>query len=106
MRYPHDIEEFTEGNCIKLCKAVEGLVNLDWLNIQTKELEKTTQEKKSSVKKKVEYSHDYFARLVVEFMSTIHVTITDETSTRIFCQSASMYKNYIEAKQNQHANSN
>lgn len=106
MRYQHSIDEFSEENCIKLCNQVEGLVKLDGLKIQMKELEKKNDEKQTPVVKKTEYTHDYFARLVAEFMSTIHVTITDETNTRIFCQAANMYKNYIEIKKNQHANSN
>lgn len=93
--YPSTITEYSEENVTKLIAQVQGHISLDQIKAEMKRLELA-----KGNKKEVVYSADYFARMLVEFMATIKVTLNENDSLRLYCQCVVMYKQYCKAQQN------
>lgn len=79
------------NDCKAYCKAIEGYVKLDL--VQLKEYEK---EAETKPKGKANYTLDYFMDMELEIQSALNIKIEDTSTVRYYCRAVVKYRNYID----------
>lgn len=83
-------------NYVKYITQIDGWVKRDEMDFRKLSDENKAKEQEEKKKQAFTYTRDYFASMYVAFMETIKVTLTDETTVRMYCQCAKRYQQYCE----------
>lgn len=78
----------------KYITQIDGWVKRDEMDFR--KLADELKAKEANQPKQMEYTRDYFASMYIAFMESIKVTLTEETSVRMYCQCAKRYKQYCD----------